>query len=98
MHQLVCSPYRNPLSPKERRIVAITGSRFGAWIFGALARLAGVPALSASWRPLRPGTFENSVGELFLDGRAATATLRRSPQEGEDPERLVADRPLELAR
>ena len=98
VHQLVCSPYRNPLSPKERRIVAITGSRFGAWIFGALARLAGVPALSASWRPLRPGTFENSVGELFLDGRAATATLRRSPQEGEDPERLVADRPLELAR
>ncbi len=98
VHQLVCSPYRNPLSPKERRIVAITGSRFGAWIFGALARLAGVPAPSASWRPLRPGTFENSVGELFLDGRAATATLRRSPQEGEDPERLVADRPLELAR
>ena len=30
VHQLVCSPYRNPLSPKERRIVAITGSRFGA--------------------------------------------------------------------
>ena len=70
----------------------------GERIFGALARLAGVPPPSASWRPLRAGTFENSLGELFLDGRAATATLRRSPQEGEDPERLVADRPLELAR
>jgi len=97
VHQLVCSPYRNPLSPKERRIVAITGSRVGGRIFAALARLAGVPAPSASWSPLREGTFENSLGELFLDGRAATATLRRSPQEGEDPERLVADQPLELA-
>ena len=98
VHQLVCSPYRNPLSPKERRIVGATGSRLGERIFGALARLAGVPPPSASWRPLRAGTFENSLGELFLDGRAATATLRRSPQEGEDPERLVADRPIELAR
>ena len=51
-----------------------------------------------SWRPLREGTFENSLGELFLEGRVATATLRRSPQEGEDAERLVADRPFELAR
>src|SRR6478672_12019512 len=97
VHQLVCSPYRNPLSPKERRIVGATGSRLGERIFGTLARLAGVPPPSASWRPLRAGSFENSLGELFLDGRSATATLRRSPQEGEDPERLVADQPLELA-
>ena len=44
VHQLVCSPFRNPLSPKERRIIGVTGSRLGAWIFGALARLAGVTA------------------------------------------------------
>ena len=68
---------------------------------GSSGRWRGSPACR---RPRRRGgrsgqaTFENSLGELFLDGRAATATLRRSPQEGEDPERLVADRPIELAR
>ena len=52
-----------------------------------------------SWRPLREGTFENSLGELFLEGRVATpSTPVCSSQEGEDAERLVADRPFELAR
>ena len=42
-------------------------------------------------------TFDNSLGELLLDGRTASATFRRSPREGEDPELLVADRPIALA-
>jgi hypothetical protein len=36
-------------------------------------------------------TFENGLGELLLDGRTASATIRRSPREGEDPERLVVE-------
>ena len=97
VHQLVCSPFRNPLSAKERRIVQATGSRVASWIFRVLGRLAGVKPPSANWRPLRAGTFDNSLGELFLNARSASATYRRSPKEGEDPERLVADRPIELA-
>ena len=97
VHQLVCSPYRNPLSPKERRIVRATSSRLGERLFGALARLAGVTPPSASWHAVRAATFDNSVGELLLDGRAATAMFRRSPREREDPERLIEDRPLQLA-
>ena len=74
-----------------------TGSRAAGRIFRALARLAGVAPPSASWKPLRGATFENSLGELVLDARNASATLPRSPQEGENPERLVARRSLALA-
>ena len=89
VHQLVCSPYRNPLSEKERRIVRITGSRAAGLLFYPLARLAGVPKPSADWHRLRPTSFDNCLGELWLDGRTASATIYRSPDEEEDPERLV---------
>jgi hypothetical protein len=91
VHQIVCSPFRNPLSAMERRIVKATSSRVAEKIFSVLARLAGVDRPSATWRPLGQRSFDNSMGELVLDGRAASATIRRSPREGEDVERLVVD-------
>ena len=97
VHQLVCSPFRNPLSPKERRVLQATGSRVSEQLFKRLAKLAGVEAPSASWEPIRAATYDNALGELVLDGRTASATLRRSPREGEDPELLVADPPVALA-
>jgi PhoD-like phosphatase len=96
VHQLVCSPLRNPLSPKERRIVRATGSRVAEKIFSALARLAGVDPPSANWQPLRPATFENALGELVIEGREARATVWRSPREGEDVERLVVHQRVPL--
>jgi hypothetical protein len=96
VHQLVCSPFRNPLSTKERRIVQATGSRLAAKLFGRLAKLAKVPPPTASWTPIREPTFENGLGELVLEGRSASVTLRRSPREGEDPELLVAEQSLDL--
>ena len=53
VHQLVCSPFRNPLSTKERRIVQATGSRVSEKLFSRLAKLAGVEPPSASWTPIR---------------------------------------------
>jgi hypothetical protein len=96
VHQLVCSPFRNPLSTKERRIVQATGSRVAEKIFSRLAKRAGVETPSASWTPIRKATFDNTLGELYLDGRTASAIIRRSPHEGEDPETLVADPPTAL--
>jgi hypothetical protein len=95
-HQLVCSPFRNPLSATERRILQATGSRLAAKPFALLAKLARVEAPSTSWRPTRKPTFENALGELVLEGRDACATIRRSPREGEDPELLVAEQPVPL--
>jgi hypothetical protein len=94
--QIVCSPFRNPLSPNERRIVRATGSHASALVFSALGRLAGVRAPSTRWRRLRSATFDNSIGELVLDERSAVVTILRSPDEGEDAERLVALHTTEL--
>jgi hypothetical protein len=91
VHQIVCSPFRNPLSAMERRVMKATGSRIAEKIFFLLAKLAAVDSPSATWRPLRPATFENTLGELVLDGRAGSLTIWRSPREGEDVERLVVD-------
>jgi PhoD-like phosphatase len=97
VHQLVCSPFRNPLSTHERRILQATGSRVSEQLFARLAKLSRVEPPSVSWNPIQKATFDNALGELFLDGRRATATIRRSPHEGEDPELLVADSPVALA-
>jgi hypothetical protein len=86
--QIVCSPFRNPLSSTQRRVVRLTGSKGAALGFSLLARLARVPAPSAEWSFVRPPSFDNSIGELELDGRSARVTLQRSAREGEDAERL----------
>ena len=96
--QIVCSPFRNPLSATQRRIVRITGSKVAATVFSFLARRAGVPAPSAEWEFVRRPSFDNSIGELELDGRAARVTLRRSAREGEDAERLHLLHATELSR
>jgi hypothetical protein len=96
VHQIVCSPFRNPLSAKERVVVRASGSRIAEKIFFLLAKLAGVDPPSATWRRLRPATFDNALGELVLEGRAASATIWRSPYEGEDAERLVVDQQTRL--
>jgi hypothetical protein len=87
--QFTCSPFRNPLSAKERRLVRATGSRISSSFFHALARLAGVDAPPAQWQRLRRETFDNSIGELVLIEREGSVTIRRSPREGEDVERRV---------
>ncbi len=97
VYQLVCSPFRNPLPPRERRIVRVTGSRAAGVAFAALARIAGVPVPSASWRFVRSPTFDNSIGELVLEGRSARVTVRRSPHEDEDVDRLVVLHRTDLA-
>src|SRR6185437_16182814 len=95
--QIVCSPYRNPLTPKERRIVRLTGSKGAALVFSLLARLAGVPPPSAEWRLVRRPTFDNSIGELELDNRKARVTTRRSGNEFENAEHLYPLHATELA-
>ena len=95
--QVVCSPFRNPLVPRERRIVRLSGSRAAAAIFSLLGRLAGVDPPWASWEIRPTSTFENTLGELELDRRSARVTLRRSAREGEGGDRLVVLDRAELA-
>jgi hypothetical protein len=78
IRQVVCSPFRNPLKVRERRIVRSTGSRAAARIFSRLARLAGVEPVGVSWKLTTPRTFENSIGQLELNGSGAAVTLFRT--------------------
>jgi PhoD-like phosphatase len=81
--QIVCSPFRNPLSSHERRVVRFTGSRAVAAVFSRLARLCGVTSAGASWELTTERTFDNSIGELELDGRRMKVTLFNVPSSPE---------------
>jgi hypothetical protein len=80
--QVVCSPFRNPLTPHQRRVVKATGSRRAAAVFSRLARACRVPPPSASWRYVSGRSFDNSIGELSLDEDTATVTIHRAVPEG----------------
>ena len=96
--QVVCSPFRNPLSSGQRQAVRLIGTGTAAAALGALARLAGVERSRADWRFVRRPSFHNSLGELVLDGRSGRVTLYRSATEDEDRERLNKLDVTELAR
>ncbi len=83
VYQVVCSPFRNPLKPFPRRVVEATGSRRSAAIFSRLARFCGVSDPSASWKYVASRTYENSIGELQLDGPSASVTIYQARASGE---------------
>jgi PhoD-like phosphatase len=89
VNQVVCSPFRNPLNPHERRVVKTTGSRATARVFARLARACGVRPPSVKWTLSTPRSFENSIGELELAQRKARMTLLRSASHPEDEPTLV---------
>ncbi|HEX6687216.1 MAG TPA: alkaline phosphatase D family protein [Solirubrobacterales bacterium] len=76
--QAVCSPYRNPLDERERKVVRAGFSRpFGALARG-LAHAAGAPDPGLRWRLLEGPYFDNQVGTVRLDGREATIRLDKT--------------------
>jgi hypothetical protein len=97
VYQIVCSPFRNPLSAMQRRSVKIITSRPAASVTRLLARLAGVPRSRTDWKLIRRPSFLNSLGVLHLQNRAARATLYRAAHRGEEPERLYEPDTTELA-
>jgi hypothetical protein len=78
VHQIVCSPFRNPLSPSQRRMVKLTATRPAIAAFARLASLAGVRLPQVRWRYRAGPTYENSVGIVELDGRRAEVTIYRA--------------------
>ena len=77
--QAVCSPFRNPLDTKERRVI------LGAWTRGAelvtrkLARRAGVQDPAVSWQLAhKEPWFNNQVATLCFDGPRATFLLEKA--------------------
>ena len=86
IYQAVCSPYRNPLEEKERRVVRAAFGRVVGSAAAALAALAGAPDPGCSWRLLEGPHFDNQVSTLTLDGTSAGLRLERT-----DPDESGAD-------
>jgi hypothetical protein len=88
VYQAVCSPYRNPLEAKERRVVRAGFSPAFTKAVRGLAHLAGAPDPGIRWRALEGPHFDNQVGTLRLDGRRATARLDKTIASGDDEREL----------
>jgi hypothetical protein len=88
--QVVCSPLRNPLPRSIRAAHRRAFRRPATAVAGRLARLARVPPEEIDWRVARGPWFDNHVGLLELDGRAASLLVERAvtPADGADPPRL----------
>jgi hypothetical protein len=84
VYQIVCSPFRHPLGPNERRAIRVLRTGLAERIARLLARTAGVRPPKASWRLVRGPTFDNSIAVLALDERAAQVTISRSGGEEDD--------------
>jgi hypothetical protein len=88
VYQAVCSPYRNPLDTKERRVVRAGFSRPLSAFARGLAHAAGAPDPGVRWRLLEGPYFDNQVATLRLDGRKALARLDKTVAGEEDEKSL----------
>jgi hypothetical protein len=96
VYQATCSPIRNPLDRRERRLMLFAASRPARALARALARLVGVEDPPIRWRLTARPTFDNQIALLDLDGRRAHLRIQRTePTDGEAPAlETVLDRRL----
>jgi hypothetical protein len=83
VYQAVCSPYRNPLDEKERRVVRTGFGKPFTAVARLLAKLAGAPDPGIRWRTLDGPHFDNQVATLEIDGRRILMRLDKTVP-GED--------------
>lgn len=85
VYQLVCSPFRNALGRKERRIMRIGWRRAIPFVLRWLARAAGVPRAPLDWRLVHPEPwFDNQIALLELKDRHASLKIEKTVP-GESP-------------
>jgi hypothetical protein len=81
--QAVCSPFRNPLDARERRVIRFGASRTGHVLGRAVARAAGVGDPDLRWRMVEGPFFDNQVATLDVHGRRARLLVERTrPGDG----------------
>jgi len=87
--QAVCSPYRNPLEARERRVIRLGVSRPFALVTRALAASAGVDDPDVRWRLVGDGPwFDNQLATLRIDGREIAMRLEKAVPVDEESARL----------
>jgi hypothetical protein len=78
VYQAVCSPFRNPLDEREKRMLRAVSSRPAHALARALSRAAGVADPPLRWRLATPLWFDNQVATLELRGRAAHLRVEKT--------------------
>ena len=76
--QAVCSPLRNPLPRDQRAAHTRAFRRPARAVTRWLARRAGVEPDEIAWRVVEGPRFENHLGQLELDGRAAVLRVEQA--------------------
>jgi hypothetical protein len=87
VHQAVCSPFRNALDDRERKVIDAGNSRPGTLAGTALARLAGVRSEPIRWRLVEGPFYDNQVATLTIEGRRAELKLERTTGDPETDHR-----------
>jgi hypothetical protein len=90
VYQAVCSPMRNALSSKERRVIRFGQSRPFTALARALARAAGMREHDIRWRSVdgRRPWFNNQLATLELDGPRALMRLESPVPDAPGPPQL----------
>jgi phosphodiesterase/alkaline phosphatase D-like protein len=81
VYQAVCSPIRNQLNGREQRAVRVAMTKPATVLARALARSAGVRPPGIRWRLDDETLFENQIGTLMIEARAAQLTIERAVDE-----------------
>ncbi|MBA2385454.1 MAG: alkaline phosphatase family protein, partial [Acidimicrobiia bacterium] len=82
VHQLVMSPFRNPLQRTVRVINRFLCSRVAHGLLGRAARRAGVVEPDITWAVDHGPWFENGLMTVEIDGRAAKVIVEIAEHEG----------------
>lgn len=97
VYQAVCSPYRNPLSSKEQRVIRAGFTMPFIRVAAALAKAAGAEDPGIRWQ-LRDGPcFDNQVATLHIEGRHASMRLDKTVPGDDDQQSLRTSFTRELA-
>ena len=84
VYQAVCSPLRNPLDAKERRVIGAAVSDFGYAVGRALSLAAGVDSEPVRWRMVGDAPwFDNQVATLHVDGRRMSFEIDKALPDGD---------------
>ena len=83
VYQAVCSPYRNALDTRERRVIKAAKARPVAELVRRLALATGVEEPGIRWRFREEPYFDNQVATINLDGRSSELKLEKVPRDPE---------------
>jgi hypothetical protein len=75
--QAVCSPFRNPLDKRERRMARLGAAKPAEAIARWIAMRAGVERPTISWKLVQQPTFDNQFATIRLKGRDAKMKIEK---------------------